>query len=207
MLFQDRENAGEQLAEALSVYRGQNPLILAIPRGGVILGRVIARDLGGELNLLLVRKIGHPHNPEFAVAAVNEDGTLVYTDPSIASSLDKDYFRSRMEEELERIQRYRIQFGKDLPPPNPQGRVVIVVDDGIATGATMLAGLKALRKHNPQKLIAAVPVAPREARIVLTSVADEVVILYEPENFYAVGQFYERFDPVEDSQVISCLKG
>jgi predicted phosphoribosyltransferase len=206
MRFRDRYDAGEKLADALSAYQGQNPLILAIPRGGVVLGRVISDRLQGELNLLLVRKIGHPNNPEFALAAVSEDRTLVFPDPSLKNALSPRFLEEAKEQELRRIQEARARWGKGLPPPDPRDRVVIVVDDGIATGATMLCGLQGIRRHNPRHLVASAPVAPGEVLDLLRSEADEVVILYTPDSFYAVGQFYERFDAVEDEEVVRLLR-
>lgn len=207
MRFRNRQEAGERLAEALSSYQGKNPLVLAIPRGGVVLGRILADQLGGELNLLLVRKIGHPHNPEFALSAVSEDGTLVFPDPFLKDAFPPQFFEEAKARELERIRKARERWAKDLPPPNPRDRIVIVVDDGMATGATMLCGLMAVRRHNPRFLIVAVPVAPQDSVEITRSHAKEVVVLYVPEFFYAVGQFYESFDPVEDEEVVALLKG
>lgn len=204
-MFRDREQAARKLAERLAAYKGKNPLVLAIPRGAVPMAKLIADALEGEFDVVLVRKLGAPGNPEFAIGAVDETG-WAYLGPYVAmAGADAAYLERAKARELETIRRRRAQYSPLHPPIDPQGRIVIVIDDGLATGATMLAALHALRQRAPQKLVCAVPVAPPETLEKVGEQADEVVCLYAPENFQAVGQFYADFGQVEDDEVIALL--
>jgi predicted phosphoribosyltransferase len=205
MIFSDREQAARRLAEKLSAYKGLNPLVLAIPRGAVPMAKLIAEALGGEFDVVLVRKLGAPGNPEFAIGAVDETGWAYLGPYAALAGADEGYIERAKARELETIRRRRTQYSPLHPPIDPQGRVVIVVDDGLATGSTMLAALHALRKRAPQKLVCAVPVAPPDTVEKVRGHADEVVCLYAPENFQAVGQFYADFGQVEDDEVIALL--
>ncbi|MBE7421957.1 MAG: phosphoribosyltransferase [Zoogloeaceae bacterium] len=205
MIFSNREQAARLLAEKLTAYKGRNPLILAIPRGAVPMARIIADALGGEFDVVLVRKLGAPGNPEFAIGAIDETGWAYLGPYAAMAGADDGYIERIKARELETLRQRRAQYSPLHPPIDPQGRIAIVVDDGLATGSTMLAALHALRQRMPQKLVCAVPVAPPDTLAKVAGMADEVVCLYAPENFQAVGQFYVDFGQVEDAEVIALL--
>lgn len=205
MIFSNREQAARLLAEKLAAYKGQNPLVLAIPRGAVPMAKIIAEALGGEFDVVLVRKLGAPGNPEFAIGAIDETGWATLGPYAALAGADQGYIERAKARELETIRRRRAQYSPLHPPIDPAGRIVIVVDDGLATGATMLAALHALRSRAPQKLVCAVPVAPPDTLEKVAAQADEVVCLHAPEYFQAVGQFYADFGQVGDDEVIALL--
>jgi len=206
VLFHDRIDAGRQLALALQRYRGHSPLILAIPRGAVPMGRALADDLQGELDVVMVRKIGAPYNPEFALGAVDESG-WVYRNPWAGDApAVQRHIEAESKVQLDVLRRRRAQYTPGRAPVDPAGRIVIVVDDGLATGSTMIAALHALRSRKPARLICAVPVAPPDVLDKIGAYADEVVCLHTPADFQAVGQFYRHFDQVEDEEVIAVLR-
>jgi len=205
MIFSNREEAARRLADKLAAYKGQNPLVLAIPRGAVPMARIVAEALGGEFDVVLVRKLGAPGNPEFAIGAVDETGWATLGPYADLAGANADYIERAKARELETIRKRRAQYSPLHPPIEPKGRIVIVIDDGLATGSTMLAALHALRQRAPQKLVCAVPVAPPDTLEKVGEQADEVVCLYAPENFQAVGQFYADFGQVEDDEVIALL--
>ncbi len=205
MIFSNREQAARLLAEKLAAYKGKNPLILAIPRGAVPMAKRIAEALGGEFDVVLVRKLGAPGNPEFAIGAIDETGWAYLGPYAAMAGADSGYIERIKAQELATIRKRRAQYSPLHPPIDPQGRIVIVIDDGLATGSTMLAALHALRSRAPQKLVCAVPVAPPDTLERVGEKSDEVVCLHAPENFQAVGQFYADFGQVEDEEVIALL--
>lgn len=207
MPFHDRIEAAHRLAEALSGYKGRNPLILAIPRGAVPMGRLIADELGGELDVALVRKLRAPYNPEFALGSVDESGWTYIADYAASSGGTPEYLEREKQVQMETMRQRRAQYTPVRPPIDPSGRIVIVIDDGLATGATMISALHSLRAKKPEKLICAVPVAPPDTVEKVREYADEVVCLEMPAWFSAVGQFYEDFPQVDDEEVIAVLRG
>ena len=205
-MFRDRIQAAEQLAVALAAYRGQHPLVLAIPRGAVPMARLIAERLKGDFDVVLVRKLRAPGQPELAIGSVDESG-WTYTAPFAASTgADAQHIEAEKRRQLETIRQRRAQYTPLRAHIKPAGRTVIVVDDGLATGATMIAALHGLRQQKPAKLVCAVPVAPPDTLEKVRTMADEVVCLETPEWFQAVGQFYQDFQQVEDEEVIALLK-
>jgi predicted phosphoribosyltransferase len=204
-LFEDRADAARELAPALSAYRGKNPLVLAIPRGAVPMGRILADELGGELDVVLVKKLRAPSSPEFAVGAIEESGWAHIADHASSAGANEAYLRTEKEAQLEALRARRKMYTPARAPIDPAGRTVIVVDDGLATGETMIAALHAVRSRKPLRLVCAVPVAAPDSLSRVTPYADEVVCLHAPADFYAVGQFYASFDQVEDREVVSLL--
>ncbi|MBL7963501.1 MAG: phosphoribosyltransferase [Flavobacteriales bacterium] len=199
--FIDRTEAGALLAKELEAYRSTDALVLAIPRGGVAVGHAVAIALDLPLDIVLAKKIGHPMNPEYAIGAVSPEAVSVEQLPDVpASYVEHEVTRIRAQMQ-ERAHQYRGQ----RPPPRMKDRTLIVVDDGVATGHTLLAILGLLRKQQPARIVVAMPVVPasfvRKARIH----ADEFVCLLAPHNFRAVGQFYEDFMPVENDEVVHLL--
>ncbi|HXU93808.1 MAG TPA: phosphoribosyltransferase family protein [Gallionella sp.] len=205
MFFANRIAAAKQLAEALAEYRGKHPLILAIPRGAVPMAKVIAEQLDGEVDVVLVRKLRAPGSPEFAIGSVDESGWSYVADYAASAGADKEYIRGEIAEQMETMRRRRAQYTPVRPPIDPMGRVVIVIDDGLATGSTMIAALHALRAKQPAELICAVPVAPPDTLEKVRGYADRVVCLSAPSGFHAVGQFYMDFQQVTDEEVIDIL--
>jgi predicted phosphoribosyltransferase len=204
-LFRDRLDAGRRLAEALKAYQGRHPLVLAIPRGAVAMGAEIARELGGELDVVLVKKLRAPDSPEFAIGAVDESGWTFVAGHAAQAGADRDYLARERAEELELLRRRRAQYTPARAPADPAGRIAIVVDDGIATGASMIAALHAVRARKPARLVCAVPVAPPDGLAHIRPHCDELVCLATPEDFTAVGQFYRHFEQVEDEEVVALL--
>jgi predicted phosphoribosyltransferase len=206
MVFRNREDAARLLAETLIKYRNQNPLILAIPRGAVPMAHIIAEALEGEVDVVLVHKLGAPGQPELAIGSVDERGQVYVGEHAASLGVDDEYIAREKKAQMKILRSRRALYTPVHPPIDPIGRIVIVVDDGIATGATMVSALRAVRDQNPCKLIAATAVASREALDMIRGLADEVVCLEVPEIFYAVGQFFLEFPQVSDEEVVTLLK-
>ncbi|HSN85984.1 MAG TPA: phosphoribosyltransferase family protein [Thermoanaerobaculia bacterium] len=205
MLFRNREEAARRLAVKQAKYRGWNPLILAIPRGAVPMGRILAEELDGELDVVLVRKIGAPGNPELAIGSVAESGETVASPWAEEAGIPQSWVEQEARRQLAILKQRRRLYTPDRLAADPAERVVIVLDDGVATGATLLAALEQVRARGPRKLIAAMAVAPEEAVAKLARVADEVVCLSSPEPFFAVSLFFDDFSQVTDGEVVALL--
>jgi len=205
-MFRDRIQAAERLAEALAAYRGQRPLVLAIPRGAVPMAKLIAERLQGDFDVVLVRKLRAPGQPELAIGSVDESGWTYIASFAASTGADAQHIEAEKRKQLATIRQRRAQYTPLRAHIQPAGRIVIVVDDGLATGATMIAALHGLRQQKPARLVCAVPVAPPDTLEKVRTLADEVVCLETPEWFQAVGQFYQDFQQVEDEEVIALLK-
>ena len=208
MPFANRTDAGRQLAQALLRYKDERAVVLALPRGGVPVAAEVAAALNAPLDLILVRKIGVPMQPELAMGAVVDDTNplVVRNEEVIAlTGVDEVEFKAVCDTELAEIERRRKRYLGGRPPIDVAGRIAIVIDDGIATGATTRAALRATRARKPKKLILAVPVAPTESLTAMQDEADEVVCLEDHEPFGAIGYFYSDFRQISDQEVIDTL--
>lgn len=207
MRYVNRQDAGQRLGEALHRFKGDDTVVLALPRGGVVVGAEVARALLAPLGLVMVRKIGHQHNPEYAIGSIAEDEPPVYNE-SERLSADEHWLKQAEAEAKELINKRRsLYYGKDFKPPAIEGKTVIIVDDGIATGLTMQAAVKAVQARGPRKIVVAVPVAAPDSVYELVEDADEVVVLGKPESFEgAVGSHYEQFEQVNDEEVRELLR-
>ncbi|MFO1304613.1 MAG: phosphoribosyltransferase family protein [Burkholderiales bacterium] len=205
MRFRDRIDAGEALARRLAQYADTRAVVMAIPRGAVPMAAVLARRLRVSLDVVLVRKIGAPFNPEYAVGAVDEGGWTYVAPYAAQAGADEAWLARATEREMDTMRERRRRYTPHRGPIDIAGRTVIVVDDGLATGATMVAALHSLHARNPAKLVCAVPVASAEAIALVREHADDVVCLDVPAGFRAVGEEYEDFRQVSDEEVIAAL--
>lgn len=204
MIFKDRIDAAQKLAKKLEWIKKENPIILAIPRGGVVTGDVIAKTLGLSLDIVVSRKVGAPYNPELAIGAVAHDGSFFPNSDLInALGIPKNYLDEQIAEQLKEIE-YRLVKFRGRTDYDLKDKTVVLVDDGIATGATVFVALGWIKKQKPKRIIVAVPVGPRDTIERLSKMA-EVVVLHDPEIFGAVGEFYEFFDQVDDYQVAETM--
>ena len=206
-LFSDRADAGAQLAEALREREIDADVVLAIPRGGLPLGRAVANALDAELDVVVAKKIGAPGNPEYAIGAVTSNGTVWRNEAALRrGGSDDAYFEQQWEKEAESARRKAERYRGPNTELDVAEKEVVVVDDGVATGSTVRACLRQLRQMNPTRLTLAVPVGPPSTIRELEELADEVVCLQAPTNFRAVGQYYRRFDQVSDEEAITYLQ-
>lgn len=207
MPFKDRKQAGLELASALKDLRGRDVVVLAIPRGGVVVGNEVAKALGAPLDIIVTRKIGAPGEPEYALGAVTQNGEVILDETAVKmlqvgrGYLDREA-ASQREEVKDRMRRFR----GDRAFPSLHGKTVVIVDDGIATGNTILAAVMSVRSQRPQSVIVAVPVGPVESIAKLSTDADRVVCLETPEPFFAIGEFYAEFGQIEDEEVRRILE-
>lgn len=205
-VFKNRREAGQLLADHLAEFHRAQSLVLGIPRGGVVVAAEIAKTLGGELDVVLVHKLGAPGDPEVAVGAVDEYGNRYLSEYASRADIGADYINQECERQVASLRERRRLYTPVRPPVSVEGRTVIVVDDGLATGATMYCALAALRKQNPERLLAAVAVAPREAIGTINRVADRTVCLASPDRFFAVSECFDDFTQVSDDEVVEALR-
>ena len=206
MRFKDRADAGRRLAAALAAYKQADAVVIALPRGGVVLGAEIAKALDLPLDLVIPRKIGHPHQPEYAIAAVAECGELA-SNAGEVERVDPDWFRAEVERQRQQARRRRQIYLGGRPVPALTGKTAIVVDDGIATGLTMFAALRDIRRAGAARIVVAIPAAPAETIARLQREVDEVVVLAGDEYYLgAVGAYYDSFPQVSDVEVVALLK-
>jgi predicted phosphoribosyltransferase len=205
MLFKNRVDAGQRLAEALIGYKEEDLIVYALPRGGIVLGYEISKCLHAPLDLIITRKIGYPGNEECAVCAVAEDGHMI-CDSSAMSMIDSQWIRENAIKEMEEAKRRRMTYLKGRPPLAVSGKIAIIVDDGAATGLTLMLAIQELKHNNPKKIVVAVPVSSQTAAMKIQQEADELVVLDTPANFYAVGAHYENFPQLTDDEVIRIME-
>jgi putative phosphoribosyl transferase len=205
--FRDRLAAGEQLATALQEYRGSNSVVLGMARGGVAVGYAVAKSLDLALEALVVRKLGAPQNPELAIGAVSETGAL-WLDQNLvqATGASREYIQREVAEQVAEANRRQREYAIGPGLEVIRGRTAIVSDDGIATGASALVAVQSARNRGASTVILAVPVASRQAVRLLQPAVDQLVVLAEPDPFYAVGLYYQHFDQVTDNEVIDYLR-
>ncbi|MGB9124053.1 MAG: phosphoribosyltransferase family protein [Nitrosotalea sp.] len=204
MIFKDRVDAAQKLAKKIEWIKKENPIILAIPRGGVVTGDVIAKTLGLSLDVIVSRKVGAPYNPELAIGAVAHDGSFFPNSELInALGIPKNYLDEKIAEQMEEIRHRLVKF-RGRTDYDLKNKTIVLVDDGIATGATVFVALEWIKKQHPKRVIVAIPVGPRDTIERLSKMA-EVVVLDAPESFGAVGEFYHSFDQVEDYHVVEIM--
>jgi putative phosphoribosyl transferase len=205
-ILKDRVEAGKRLASAVKSV-GKDAIILGVPRGGVVVGFEVAQALCVPLDIIVTKKIGAPENPELAIGAVAEDGTYILDEDILRQMyVPKEYIAEEVERQKQEIQRRLIRYRGDVPYPTLKNREVVVIDDGVATGSTLKAALRLLRSKGAKTVVVAVPVGPPETIRELKKLADRVVVLFTPEPFYAIGQFYVDFSQTTDEEVIELLR-
>ena len=206
-IFQDRQEAGRLLAERLSRYRDEKPVVLVLPRGGVVVGYEIAHALGTSLDVVVVRKLGTPGQPELALGAIAPGGVYVLNEDVVGwLELSEDEVEQMASQEAREMERRMRLFRGDRPEPPLKGRTVIVVDDGIATGMTVRAAIEYLQQQEPEHLVLAVPVCAAETAEALRSEVDDLVCLKTPPELLAIGHWYEDFEQVSDEEVVELLE-
>ncbi|HLE93660.1 MAG TPA: phosphoribosyltransferase family protein [Sulfuricaulis sp.] len=206
MRFRDRADAGEQLAQALKKYQRQDGVVYALPRGGVVLGAIVARALDMPLDLLIPRKIGHPLQPEYAICAIVENGEMACNQQEVAR-VDPQWFRQEVEAERHEARRRRELYLGGREPEPVKGKTAIIVDDGIATGLTMEVAIRDAKRRKPAHLVVAVPVAPPDTVEQLSREVDDFVVLDRSRHYLgAVGAYYDYFNQTTDDEVIELLR-
>lgn len=207
MIFDNRVEAGRRLAGRLQEYRGLSAVVLAVPRGGVVVGYEVAAALGAPLDVIIPRKLGAPDQPELAIGAVAGENIVVLDEQTIGYlGVSRAYLDEEAERQREEISRRRKLYRGERPFPSLEDRTVILVDDGIATGATITAAARESRAHRPARIVLAVPVAPPEVVDRLAKEVDDLVVLETPEPFFAVGSWYYQFEQTSDDEVVALLE-
>jgi putative phosphoribosyl transferase len=203
-MFNDRADAGRQLAEKLRKYSGANSILLAIPRGGVTVAYEISKELKIPVDVIIVRKVGHPYNPEYALGAVGVDGSFIHT--AHGQGVSQEYIDSMVREKQSEAKERYLELRGDKPPIDLKDKIAILVDDGVETGSTMLMAVMLVKEKNPKKIVIAVPVAPPDTIKQLEKVADEVINLLAPYGFMAIGQYYRDFSQVSTEEAKRMLE-
>jgi len=203
-MFNDRADAGRQLAEKLRKYSGANSILLAIPRGGVTVAYEISKELKIPVDVIIVRKVGHPYNPEYALGAVGVDGSFIHT--AHGQGVSQEYIDSMVREKQSEAKERYLELRGDKPPIDLKDKIAILVDDGVATGSTMLMAVMLVKEKNPKKIVIAVPVAPPDTIKQLEKIADEVINLLAPYGFMAIGQYYRDFSQVSTEEAKRMLE-
>ena len=207
MLFLDRMDAGEKLTDSLEKFKDENVIVFAVPRGGLAVAYDTIKKLGFKWDLIIPRKIGAPHNKEFAIGAVSVDGSYFLNNDYVQMvGISQDYIENEVLEQIKEIKRRMKEYRGVDTFPEVKDKTVIIIDDGIATGFTILAVIKAVKKKGAKKIILAIPVGPRETIEEFKELVDEVICLYIPDEFYAVGSYYINFEQVTDEQVFKIIK-
>ncbi|MGA0163803.1 MAG: phosphoribosyltransferase [Bdellovibrionota bacterium] len=206
MIFKNREEAAELLSKKLGRYKNQNAVVFAIPRGAILMGRKIAKDLGADFEILFVHKLGSPNNSELAMGAIGESGEIYGLEGQ--SALNKKFLKEEAARQLQNLKNKKREYSlfNSQPAKRLEQATAILIDDGMATGATVEAGLFEIKKRKPKKILLAVPVASRSAMQRVQSLVDEIIVLDQPEDFWAVGQFYENFPEVNDNEIKNILR-
>jgi len=206
-LFKNRLDAGRQLTNKLSKYKGKDVIVLAIPRGGIIVGNEIAKAIDAKLDIIVPRKIGSPEDPEFAIGAVAPDGSTSLEEDVVRSyGISENYIKNKVKEEIQEIKRRMNTYRGNKPFPKLKNKIVILVDDGVATGNTMIASVKFIKKQKPKKIVIAVPIAPSDFINKVSSMVNEVISLKPLEPYYAISMHYISFEQTTDEEVIETLK-
>jgi predicted phosphoribosyltransferase len=206
MLFHDRKDAGLQLAQKLGWLKDKDVIVLAIPRGGVVVGDVIAKSLNAKLDVVVPRKLGAPNNPELAMGAVMHDGSSYLNDYVVQTlNIDQEYIRSEINQQVREIER-RLELFRGSKKYVLADKIIVLVDDGIATGATTIVAITWIKKQRPKMVLLATPVAPGEVASMLRQIVDKLIVLMMPLEFGAVGEFYEDFSQVSDNEVVEILR-
>lgn len=206
ILFRDRRDAGRRLAAALEPYRGRNPLIIGLPRGGVVVAAAVAEEFGADLDILVVRKLGAPAQPELGLGAIAEGGVLLLNKPLMRQvGVTREQLQGTIDRENEELERRLDHYRGDRQPIDLTDRLTIAVDDGLATGGTMRAAIGALQHLGAGSIVVAVPVGSARTVEELQPLVDEVVCLSSPPLFFSIGQFYEDFDQTTDNEVVALL--
>ncbi len=206
MIFNDRRDAGSRLADALSDYHSDDVIIFALPRGGVVIAAEIAKKLHAPLDLVITKKIGDPLDDEYAICALAEDGQPI-CNPSKIGAIDQFWLAKEITRVRSEIKRRREMYTGEIKEIPVEGKTAIIVDDGIATGLTMIAAIEELRSRNPRKIVVAIPVTPYQTAQKLKLLADDLVSLSSDSNYLgSVGAYYKDFDQVNDDEIISLLK-
>ena len=204
-MYKDRLHAGRVLGDAALEFEAEDPLVLAIPRGGVVVGREVAARIGAPLDVVMAKKIGAPFNPEFAIAAVDPDGEILFS-PDVSWAGLREYVLEQAEGKRQELRENLMRFRSGRTEKPIKGRTVFLVDDGLATGLTAMAALRYIRRHDPKSIILAVPVAPQDSIQNVGAWADKVICPLKPRHFYAVGEWYDSFEQVDDQEVIDVLE-
>ena len=208
MIFRDRIDGGDQLAKVLEQYKNlENGLVIGLPRGGVPVAYQVSESLNLPLDIVCPRKIGAPHNPEFAIGAITETGEGIFNHHVIAQlGVSKEYIKSEVEAQKQEAQKRLNAYRKGRSVRELKGKTIIIVDDGLATGSTMKAAIQSIKAEGAKRIIVAVPVSPTDTATEIKSMVDEFICLCTPASFYAVGQFYENFSQTTDEEVIELLR-